>query len=1493
MKKNMRLFLAFFAGIFAIALIAGGIWWAYNHKEVEENIRATILKVANERVNGRIEIDRLSITFPPAVKLEGIRVIDKEGNIPLSSPHGEVTVHYWELLRGDFGAGLIDTVSFQNPHILLKEKQANQWNLSDLMRADDVAQTVDMDMTIQVQNGSIQLERLENIYADMDLNGQIHIGKQGKVTGNGNVVIDGDQILFQVNWADQAGSVRLRGRELQLSNGHLAWLPSQEPKITNWQGVIRDYRIVITRQADGTWQGEGVAKLTDAGLDIYDLKLSGWSGSISGTEKELTIQKLQGFVNGEPVDLMGKISYADETFPIDLTIETPGFNLAKVPLPKLPPIQGIITGKVRATGSIFQPLLVGDLSLEHMVYDGVEFGTLHSTLRKEGATIQLVEITGEILDGVIGGKGLIDWEGKSGDFHLDLSQVSLWRVPAHWLPAEVKPLQGLVSGTFDGKGTLDNFTAKSDLYFASASIAGVPIGSLAGEARVEYGALTFADAKADIANGKVEISGDHGRWQVQAKDIQAELIGPIKEYVRGTFDADVDLTKFRNQWTGQVEISGRNGEVAHQPFDQLQGKVVLGEDGIARIEKMVMSEQVRDREYTGILEFVTENGKTIVRNPVGDDPRFPKDKKPQEQIVVRSHQVAGWALINGDDSYVTISSKNIRAENFLPFMPPNIYVSGNMDNELLIQGNLRNPAVNGSMKLMSGSLGTSKETSVLLDGVSGNYQRQDGSWILSDFTVANWNFFFRADGRVNENGAYAISVHNGQFDLARPFMWNWPYPVEGIMNFSGHIEGAGKTYQFDTLFSSPKIMANGQGIQNFKALASGNESKIQVSEISFAQEQGRFFFEGNIDGRERSIFGDLKVQNAHLSNLLPLGNLVVPELEGTLNGTIRLEGKYPHIRTRVTAEITDGTFRRQNISKVVLDAEGEDRDWKIHKMEAYIGESGYLAAEGGIDRDRNISIEFAARDIDASLLPDLAYMDLPLAGKLQIAAQINGTVANPEAALSAVISPGSFGGTSFDEWNALFLLKDHKISIEQLTLRKGAHQISAYGAIPLAAVLAKEEARTESMDLTVRLDNADLSILPAINPLITQAQGPAAGNLHIKGTLAKPEITGNVSVTNGIMHFDKVKNPLEDIQLNVEFNGSTFVIKEGHAKMGKGLLTVSGEGGLEGAGVKEYHASIKADKLEVNSPYYKGAIDGELKLASGLRQPLLSGVVNLEKVTISIPVSLLIKDSGAFYLPTVGLDVQINVGDKVRFYDPVFYDISPRGELHLRRTLQSPALEGYLEATSGRIWYFGSQFEVTDAKADFQPFQGVIPTINLNAQYRMVNTSVALHAQGLATEMTFNLTSDPPMSQEEIRNLLLFKTDQVNINSPEFQNQLASSSAMAILEMGLQSQGLFGFEEFAKNTFGIDEIQLTQIQFYDEKVKNDSGSSDFEANYGMRIGKALGDKLYLTYTVSFENAADGIATLRYDFNRYWNISGGVERYDSKNRFQIFLRGRFW
>ncbi len=1492
MINQVRRFSIFFVAFVLVSILGAALWWQSNHTIIENKVKQIVLETAGQSLNGKIEIDQLRITFPPAIKLEGVRFYGVDGKIVTEIPQVRVTLNYWKLITGQIGVEALEQVALQSPLVYVTELKPGQWNLSDLLRQETATESTKVTLSLLIQNAQIYVNRQNLVNKEMGLNGQIHIFPTGQISGTGDFVLEKDRGQVEFSWYQEKGTIKVSGSDLSLTHGSLAWLSNQEPKLTNWAGVAKNYRVEIQRLEDQTWLVEGEGELQDAGISWQDYHLTGWNGKLSGTNQEIEATNIKGNLNGQPFVISGKAEIQGEK-KLNLTLQTEGFQLGAIPLVKAQEISGVVSGDIEITGTLDLPIGDGKLSVKDLVYQEAAIGNFTSEVKGDLSEVILKNFEGQIFSGELSGAGRFNWKDQLGEGNFVLAHIYLDQIPKNFGLADLSPLKGSVSGEVSFSGGLKGIRGNGELQFSEAQIRGIPITQASGEfawaPKEEFATQLHVLA----AGGSLEVMVNSSLLEFTASQIEAASFQEfIPAYpIGGSFSGRGSLQKNAGTWQGAIDFVGENGLIVSQPFNSIKGRLLLKEDGILGIDEVSLIQYGGDSHQFGWLDF-RKIGDHFIAYPstslLNLNDQFIRSFRSSQ----RTHQIKGWLALDGSDSFLEVQSSNFRGEMALPFLPQNIFLSGNITNQLTIQGNLANPSIKGKISLTNGSAGLSKENSILIDHLSGKYERKDGLWKFKSFRFENWSMNFSSSGWYDEKGGYEVTVSEGQFFSERPLGWEWPYPVSGLVHFGGVVKGQGDKYTIDAQLAAPLIEMNGQKIENVNLILAGDQVELRIPEFSFSQgDEGKVLFQGYANGPRRMIYGEITAEKLKLSQSLPLATLSVPELEGLLSGNIKVTMSPGHIETDIKGFISQGTFRKQHFDQVRFHVTKDGTAWDIDNLTGKIGTEGFLAAEGGIDSKGNIDIQIGGRDLDASILPDLAYQDIPLTGKLQIVGQASGTLKNPEVALSGNITPGGLGGVAFDNFQTLIVLKDQNILIEQMSLVKGIYQASLDGKIPLAALEKKESGRTESMDLNLRLDNANLAILPTITPFITEAEGATTGQLHIKGTLAHPNINGTLGIQNGIIHFDKVKEPLENIQLALDFKGESFVISQGSAKMGKGKLNLSGQGGLAGTVLSDYRASLVAQQLEVTSPYYKGEINGKLELVSGVLKPKVQGDIRLDRVTISVPISLFVQDSQAFYLPETDLDIQLHIGQKVRFYDPVFYDISPQGKLRIRRTIQKPALMGQLEVNSGRIWYFNNQFDILEGKANFGGFTGLIPEISLRAQTRMANTQINLQAKGIATQMEFVLSSEPAMSQDEIRNLLLFKTNSIDNNPNGLGQQLTSAGALALLEMGLQAQGLFGLEKFAQANFGVDEVVLTQLHFSNQQ--NTEGlRNKFEANYGIRVGKSIGKNVFISNALSFEDLANGITNLRYDFNRYWNISVEWEREDKENRYRVFFRGRF-
>ncbi len=86
---------------------------------------------------------------------------------------------------------------------------------------------------------------------------------------------------------------------------------------------------------------------------------------------------------------------------------------------------------------------------------------------------------------------------------------------------------------------------------------------------------------------------------------------------------------------------------------------------------------------------------------------------------------------------------------------------------------------------------------------------------------------------------------------------------------------------------------------------------------------------------------------------------------------------------------------------------------------------------------------------------------------------------------------GGVGASTFDDMTGLASLKDSVINIEQLRVKKKLgereYSASAKGKIPVRSLTAAADetvASSEQIDLSLALDDADLSLLPILSPAV-------------------------------------------------------------------------------------------------------------------------------------------------------------------------------------------------------------------------------------------------------------------------------------------------------------------------------------------------------------------------------------------------------------------------
>ena len=536
-------------------------------------------------------------------------------------------------------------------------------------------------------------------------------------------------------------------------------------------------------------------------------------------------------------------------------------------------------------------------------------------------------------------------------------------------------------------------------------------------------------------------------------------------------------------------------------------------------------------------------------------------------------------------------------------------------------------------------------------------------------------------------------------------------------------------------------------------------------------------------------------------------------------------------------------------------------------------------------------MNLVAKDLELGLFSKAAGYDVEMVGTSNIVAKLSGTVDNPfgEVLLTAT---GGIKGSTFDLLHGHFLLKDWRVNVEELTVQRELagkmYGATATGFVPLRALTAKTKEAlpdNEQLNLTVSLDNADLSLLPVLSKQIKWGIGELKGAVKITGTAAHPQVNGKIALNDGSIKVKGMNSLIEHINISTLFKGERFDIENFSGNIGGGTFALTGGFSFPGLGFTDYSFDFAAVDLDIDSDVFDGILNANFSFSEEQFLhwvlPKLSGQINIDKCRFSIPD---IPDSDD-PLPNILIDVSLNLSEKVHFYRSHLYDMYFKGNAHFGGSTAHPKTSGVITVKrGGTLTYLESVFNIREGEAHFNQIDSFMPTVHLAADTKIANTKIFLNVNGQPNNMDFKLTSSPEMTQEEIIKLLTLR----EAYSKGGEVNLTAADALAI---GLQMTVIGEIEDALKRTLGIDQFTVSRgsgSMF--ERHNPGENDNSYEKDYNVTVGKYIGDKFMVRYTRGFGSHHVNRYGIQYDFNDNFGLT--VEKEGKDYIFSIEARYKF-
>ena len=885
-------------------------------------------------------------------------------------------------------------------------------------------------------------------------------------------------------------------------------------------------------------------------------------------------------------------------------------------------------------------------------------------------------------------------------------------------------------------------------------------------------------------------------------------------------------------------------------------------------------------------------------------------KDYQVNLLQGRHLINGSVNLGGSDPVLNlkVETKGVRAEP-MAALAGNLNITGNVDNQLNIQGTAAHPRISGLVNLTDGSA-----NGYLIDQAAGKYAYDDGSVTLQDCVVRALGTTLTLNGSMDLAQNLNFKAEAKNVDLHRLPINEETVDLTGMVSAQGSLTGTLKQPLFAGQLNSKSFTVNGEEVLNFKGRIVSNGRDLNHIQGDCEQKPAHadtfdslYAVDLNLNREQRFLQGEVRVSYGNLKSLLKMGK-VGYDIDGTVEGSLTFNKNGKGSGVEADTYIYDVKLQKQKYYRMALQAHLKDRILYFDnvRLEEKEGQTdhGFIAVGGTIDlKNRQYKMEAGAVGANPAIITALMADPVKLTGSMNMVVQLNGSFDNPDGNASVELNGGSIAGFELDKAVGMLTLRNDNLKLEQLLLTRDSNKLTAYGDMPVDLFRAREARHNPDaqMNIKLNLNEADLAVLGAFKG-IDWGMGATEGVVTVGGTLEEPLLNGEFKVVDGAVKVHNITTIIDKINVDITFAGNKVLVNNVSTNLGKGKLVGSGTYALRSTAKDAYQVNLKATNAEIVSnlftgrincdatikpeAYYPHPVEGQAPpkhLEPGYR-PTLKADLQLDDVVLNMPAVPSFGESQS----NIGLDVTVKLGPKIHLYNKYFYDMWLSGGLKINGGSDFPIISGKVMADKGTATYLRTNFKMKEAYVTWMEPGNVLPHVVFEATTKFSRYTIEMKITGPLEHMDLQLSSDPVLTRAKIIRMLTLQ--RMSAGSDEVTNQ----DLQNLLVAGLQTAVLGDVEQMIKRTFGIDQFKLymgrlnSGVDIDTSKLKE---LTDEERNqYNFLLSKNVNEHWSVGYTSSFNGVYKNYYT-SYEIGKHINFTMARDQ-DSRNKYSLQYRISF-
>lgn len=611
------------------------------------------------------------------------------------------------------------------------------------------------------------------------------------------------------------------------------------------------------------------------------------------------------------------------------------------------------------------------------------------------------------------------------------------------------------------------------------------------------------------------------------------------------------------------------------------------------------------------------------------------------------------------------------------------------------------------------------------------------------------------------------------------------------------------------------------------------------------------------------------------------------ERDYALNGDFVLHADHNEIHLgQVALRFDTTTWRTTNPSTIKWGKPGI----QVVNLELRAGPTRRIWANGLLPTKGRANFDLSVTDFAVENIAELLQSDIPVTGRLNLEARVQGTAEAPVMRGALGFVRGTYGGAALPDVHGTFDYANRRLVTSATAVDTLGRTLLATvdGALPVDLALGGVTgSRLLDAQVAARVtsDSLPLGLIPQFTDAVTDVGGYARADVTIGGTLKRPALAGRMTLVDAHFEVAATGTKFEDASGVVRLERDTVYVDSLRATAG-GPVRVAGTVAVGDWRDPALDLRISADeaKLLDNDRGELYANVG-VRVLGGLDSVLVNGAVTLVRGVLYIPKSTGKRlvgegDPELFSVIDTALaanrdlfpqrspllrNLQVNVGlavnrgtwvrsadANVEVFTEVPLRVSMRGE--------NVVVTGAVDTERGEYTFLSKRFQLTRGSAVFIGTPDLNPTVQATAEYRVAQptgtANIRVIVAGTLDRPRISLESDvqPPLTQSELLTYLAFgeSTGSLQPGAPSSLTGVAGGNlvnvassqltAIAIGEVLNEAQG------DAARSLGVDVFNITPGSA-NAFLTGSDGAASFVTNTQLEIGKYINPRTFASLVI--------------------------------------------